>query len=336
MKKFFVLTISMLTLLCCVPLFACAGGATGDNGGLFGEGVEEKFVDTQYGITYTLQEDDTYAVTNYAQELELSEIVIKDVIEDKPVTSIAPQVFKNKGYNATSKKGIKTVVLPESLVSIGEQAFYECRVLSAINLENVQYIGARAFYNCGNIGCEQPNTIILTNVKEIGEGAFACGNASNVKSVVIGENCQIFYENMLSNASSLQTVTITNVDCQKWSHLGFLDYGSADKFPSLNEFLGQLSPLTRPINEKNPVNALYKYNGCIMIETPEALAIYLSNFSIITAHNVCVKDSYAKTTLNQSSYNPRNYDASGFFLTDIPSPKYQSYYYLQLNKQNNN
>ena len=165
MKKFFVLTISMLTLLCCVPLFACAGGATGDNGGLFGEGVEEKFVDTQYGITYTLQEDDTYAVTNYAQELELSEIVIKDVIEDKPVTSIAPQVFKNKGYNATSKKGIKTVVLPESLVSIGEQAFYECRVLSAINLENVQYIGARAFYNCGNIGCEQPNTIILTNEK---------------------------------------------------------------------------------------------------------------------------------------------------------------------------
>ena len=65
--------------------------------------------------------------------------------------------------------GVTRLVIPETLTSIGDGAFYGCKSLVKLNLPSeLRSIGRYAFYGCSNL----KTLTIGTSLTSIGEGAF--------------------------------------------------------------------------------------------------------------------------------------------------------------------
>lgn len=90
-------------------------------------------------LRYYTGEDNTVRIT--AHYGKATELVIPDMIDEKPVTGIDDGAFRNSAF--------KTVTLPQSLQYIGQNVFYDCSDLSSIEIPaSVKTIGARAFSFC--------------------------------------------------------------------------------------------------------------------------------------------------------------------------------------------
>ena len=120
------------------------------------------------GVTYalyTLQYNsyyDGYEITKYdGQVFSTSVLRIPSSVNGIPVKKIGGAVFKD----FTS---LTAVYLPDLLVSIGFQAFYNCNALATVEIsESVTAIEDLAFY-----GCRIKNITIPKNVTSIGSLAF--------------------------------------------------------------------------------------------------------------------------------------------------------------------
>ena len=64
---------------------------------------------------------------------------------------------------------VKEIELPDSITTIGKNAFYGCRNISSLNLKNVESIGDEAFYGCTNLEIDAST---ITNIQEVGNKAF--------------------------------------------------------------------------------------------------------------------------------------------------------------------
>lgn len=167
-------------------------------------------------------------------------IIIPSTYKNEPVTTIGRQAFSNCN--------IRRIKLPESLLSIGEFAFDNCKNIQSLNLPNsVTTIELGAFNNCTNLqnidinnvtsigggafyGCSSLQSIDLRNVKNIEAGAFdGCSslqsvdlsnvesiedrifyNCTNLQSVKWGENLTTITDSMFYNCASLQSIKISD------------------------------------------------------------------------------------------------------------------------------
>lgn len=79
------------------------------------------------------------------------------------------------------------IIIPETVVKIGDEAFFNCHYLTSISIpESVTSIGKTAFNFCNRL----LNVTIPKNVTSIGEGAFAgCQNMTEIK---VSENNRYF------------------------------------------------------------------------------------------------------------------------------------------------
>ena len=93
----------------------------------------------------TAAEDDT-AISGLTDEGKtLTDIVIPYSINGKIITKIAETAFSNN-------TSIKSVVLPNSIKTIGGNTFSGCASLTSINIpDSVTYIGSQVFDNCTNL-----------------------------------------------------------------------------------------------------------------------------------------------------------------------------------------
>ncbi|MEG2081576.1 MAG: leucine-rich repeat domain-containing protein, partial [Oscillospiraceae bacterium] len=106
--------------------------------------------------------------------------------------------------------GLTSIIIPDSITSIGSDAFYYCTGLTSVTIGNsVTSIGDYAFYFCTGLkGVMLPDSVTI-----IGKGAFE--DCTGLKGVTIpdsvtsiGDDAFGYYMNGGSNAP-LQSFTIT-------------------------------------------------------------------------------------------------------------------------------
>jgi hypothetical protein len=120
-------------------------------------------------LTYTI---DGSSVTITDCDMDVSRIDIPSKIEGYPVTRIEKDAF---AYSS-----LTSIVLPKSLITIGDSAFFGCKKLASIILpDSVTTIGNKAFADCNKL-----TTVTMSNsLVSIGDHAFK--NCYRLASIII-------------------------------------------------------------------------------------------------------------------------------------------------------
>ena len=107
---------------------------------------EEELTPTRSSIlNFSLINENTeYSVTGFKSGNIGDDLIIPSTYNDKPVTAIADNAFRSQG--------LKTVVIPEGVRTIGEKAFYLDFTMTTLMLPStIESIGADAFTGCAGI-----------------------------------------------------------------------------------------------------------------------------------------------------------------------------------------
>lgn len=118
--------------------------------------------------TYNSNADGTITITGY--QLNEETVQIPETVDGKTVSGIADKAFQYKD--------VKSVTIPASVKSIGNQAFQYCAKLTTVTFagEGLTAIGKDAFAKCGAL-----TTVALpATLASVGDGAF-----SGIKSLTL-------------------------------------------------------------------------------------------------------------------------------------------------------
>ena len=173
-------------------------------------------------LDFELNEDnESYKVVGLGPITDV-EVIIPLIYNGKPVTVI--------GDNAFCESDIISIIITNSVVSIGDYAFWNCSKLTSVVIgDNLTSIGNGAFSGCSSL----QNITIGSSVTSIGSNAFynctslkynakdglnylgndtnpylylAAVENTNVSSVIIDANCKIIGCSVFSACSSLVNV----------------------------------------------------------------------------------------------------------------------------------
>ncbi len=146
------------------------------------------------GLTSVKFEEGVKAIPDYlfADATALETIVIPDT-----VTSI--------GGGAFSKcSALKNVTIPDSVTKIGSQAFNECISLKTLTIpERVKSLGDQSFYGCTSLSAIKFPSLIT----EIGNGM--CGDCTSLVTVEMGDKITSICDNAFQNCTSLKNITLS-------------------------------------------------------------------------------------------------------------------------------
>lgn len=148
-------------------------------------------VDLQY-----LEEERAYTVAGVLNGAG-SEIVIPSTYKDMPVISIAPEAFENH-------RELTSVVLPDTLLEIGDYAFRNCTGIERIVIPNkVTTIGRGAFANCVSM-TELKLGVLVSEIKS--EAFFNC---TSLTEVTLPASMKKIGAHAFASSSSLASVSLT-------------------------------------------------------------------------------------------------------------------------------
>lgn len=143
------------------------------------------------GLKYVVGEDGV-TITDYTGRAK--ELIIPSEIEGKPVTVIGEYAFEHRS-------DLERIVLPESLHTIQQYAFYSTN-LSEINIPNsVKIIEDCAFY----YNYDLESITLSDSITKIGAGAF---KQTGITSIKIPTSVNIISEKMFYGCSKLKTVEL--------------------------------------------------------------------------------------------------------------------------------
>lgn len=137
--------------------------------------------------------DGTVTIIDYTGS-ENGELVIPSELDGRAVTGIGEKAFY--------EEDMTSVILPESVTYIGDEAFYFCSKLRKLLIsENVTYIGDYAF-----AGCRLTDFVIPEGVQYIGDAAFCY---TEMSSVTIPDSVTAMGENPFYACTSLKSFNVS-------------------------------------------------------------------------------------------------------------------------------
>ena len=214
MKKRLLLILSLILVVCfsAFVLTAC--------------GKDEDTTENPQGLDFYLKDDGTYAV-GVGTAIYLSTITIPKTYKGKAVTEIAKYAFSFQdadvlisatkivipdsvtsiGNNAfISCHSLTSVTIPNSVTSIGDNAFHGCHSLTSVTIGNsVTSIGYRAFYGCSDL----TSVTIPNSVTSIGFKAFEyCTKLTSVEFI----NTEGWFVSTSSTATSGTAISSSDLE----------------------------------------------------------------------------------------------------------------------------
>ncbi len=164
------------------------------------------------GLKYTLSDDETYYVCSGIGTAKTTDIVIKSLHAGLVVKEIASEAF----YDCDT---LTSVVIPDTVTSIGYRAFGSCSALENVVIgKGMTAIGWAVFTGCMSL----KNVVIPDSVKLIGDSAFA--NCTSLTGVVLPKglttlvyrafyNCDALTEMIVPDSvTSMQNAVFENCD----------------------------------------------------------------------------------------------------------------------------
>lgn len=131
-----------------------------------------------------------YEITEYSGSF--TELIIPSVYKGKPVVRIDDDVFAEK-YR------LKTVLIPESVIEIGTNAFSGCFSLERLDIRGSAAIGCSAFESCFNL-----SEVNVDNVVSIGSAAFK--GCSDLYDIALPPTLTRIEDNTFDNCLDLAKV----------------------------------------------------------------------------------------------------------------------------------
>ena len=223
-----IIILSLLTVLLC---FSIGYASFSTNINLSTQGNVYKVSDKCY--TTSDNGDGTLTITNYDKTCG-TEVNIPSIIRGKTVTVIAGNV-KWDDHKSFSYKGLTKVVIPDTVITIGNNSFRSNNITSLDLGGSVKSIGWEAFaYN------KLTNIVFPKFLTTIGAGAFQENNLTSIPSL----------EHVISLCGGVFTGNlVTGHDKFVYSK-----YGDNFDYSTLNSYAGPwVSGLVIPSNVKTPM-----------------------------------------------------------------------------------
>lgn len=171
-------------------------------------------------FTYNVYE--TYVeITGSVKEDLAGDLIIPETLDDLPVRSISSRAFGGPGEAFTTPGySISSLVLPDNLYQISDNAFYKCKNINSITFgSNILTIGSNAFSYTNITSLKIPDTIV-----EIGSYAFS--ECENLKNVVLGKSMTSVPEAMFEGCTGLSNIKwgeqINTIEQNAFSNTGFV------------------------------------------------------------------------------------------------------------------
>ena len=162
----------------------------------------------------------------------------------------------------------KNITLPNTIKSIGNNAFYECTALENLTLGNAtETIGQYAFYNCNSLN----NITIPDNVTSIGNYTFS--GCSSLINITIPDNVTTIGAYAFQNCSSLTNINIpdnvTSIGQYAFSVCSSLtNINIPDNVTTIGQYAFSVCSSLTNINIPDNVTTIgqYAFNNCTSLE----------------------------------------------------------------------
>lgn len=223
---------------------------------------------------------------------------IREIVIPNSVTEMGGSIFSNCGKleNVTLSTSLKSIpggafsscgsltsiVIPNSVTTIGEYAFSDSNLNSIIIPEYVESINNNAFGYCKNLEYATLNE----NLEIIGSNCF--NGCENLKSIVIPDKVEKLESWTFYNCHSLTTVTLGK-------KIGIIEDSAFRDCPALAE-INVLAPIPPEIQNGNFSNS--NYMDAVVNVPAESLETYRNDDSWKNFWNIMGKDFSSGVTVN--------------------------------------
>lgn len=177
----------------------------------FGKSTKEMSESELYELTKQKSSDDdllkddcNIAYSQNPKILQWGTPIINYKVAEETI-AIADNAFSLKNYNKKSMFNLNSILLPTSIIAIGQSAFVNKRNLSRINLpSSLMMIGKMAFYDCTNL----KNIVFPETIKYIGVSSF---EYTAISSITIPSQVEKIGSYAFANCSQLKTVIFEGI-----------------------------------------------------------------------------------------------------------------------------